>query len=115
MEGKTYTLLHPMNDRETAAFHEVPGKWIDVIPGWETFIWSDEDQDLEGLEAPFDVFHLVEARSGRCFGRGFDEEQAIESGKAHIANRGKVNLYIEIQNSISKYGISPAFRIQEGS
>ncbi len=115
MKRKTFSLLCPGGDGGLASFQEVDGKWIEVLPGMMTFIWSDEDEDVYGLDGPFDVFHLVEGRSGVCIGRGLDEAEAIESAEVMNRSRGRDGLSIMIRNAIERYGISPAFRKEEGS
>ncbi len=106
---KTFSLLAVNDDESAATFHEVDGEWIEVITGVETFIWSDQDEDIYGLDGSFDVFHLVEARSGICIGRGLDREMAIESAIRSDIAYGRGGLQRVIQKTIQRYGLSPAF------
>ncbi len=109
---KTFSLLALNGDSKNASFHEVDGEWIDALTGIEAFIWSDQDEDIEGLNGQFDVFHVVEGRSGLCIGRGLFKEEAIESAKTNTRSRGRKNLDNAIKKTIDDYGLSPAYRLK---
>lgn len=109
MGRKIFSLLCPEGDKGKARFQEVDGKWIEVFPELMTFIWSDQDEDVEGIHGPFEVFHVVEGRSGVCIGRGFFEEEAIESARVQERSRGRVGLRVMLEDMILKHGLSPAF------
>ncbi len=113
MSKRTYTLLSPGKNEKTASFHEVDGSWIEIFPGMDTFVWSDEDQDIEELEAPYDVFHVVDGRSGICIGRGLNREMAIESAEINRRSRGRGGMLDAITKTIARYGLSPSY-ITEG-
>lgn len=113
MSKGTYALLSSGKNDRAASFHEVDGSWVEVFPGMDTFIWSDEDQDIEELEAPYDVFHVVDGRSGACIGRGLDREMAIESAKTNTRARGRGGMLDSITKTIARYGLSPSY-ITEG-
>lgn len=113
MDRKTFSLLSENGDESIASFHEVDGTWIHPITGVDTFIWSDMDEDICEIHGPFEVFHVVEARSGICIGRGFHEEEAIDSAKCNVRCRGRESLHAKVIETIRRYGMSPAYRVEE--
>lgn len=109
-EKKTFSLLCINGKPDTASFYEVDGEWIEVFHDMETFIWWDEDEDVERIHGTFEVYHIVHGESGICIGRGFDKEMAIESARVLKRSRGRDGLNLAIKKTIRKYGLSPAFR-----
>lgn len=102
MSKETYALLSSGKNNRAASFHKVDGSWVEIFPDMDTFIWSD-----------YDVFHVVDGRSGICIGRGFDREMAIESAETNRRSRGRGGVLDAITKTIARYGLSPSY-ITEG-
>lgn len=101
---KFYTKQGPeKKDDPKSKFVKLEGEKIDLFPDLDTFMYSDEDQDIEGAHPPFDVYHIVEACSGLAFAHGLFPLEAKQNAKKKYPPKQA------IVNAVRKYGLSPAY------
>lgn len=91
-------------------FEEIQGEVVDCVPWLETFIYMEEDRDSLRRHGPFEVYNVVEARSGWCVGRAFDRESAIKDAKAELKLHGKEASLAVFKKTIAETGLSPLYR-----
>lgn len=91
-------------------WEEVDAEALAPMYGYGVFLYSDEDQDIDHDNAPFEVFHVIEERSGLAFGHGFDKKSAVESADAQVVEHGKAEVDRLIAYSVEAYGESSSYK-----
>lgn len=89
---------------------EVEGEHVLIVPWLQTFTYWEEDQDVEGHDAPFEVHYVVEARSGSALSTAFSKREAVDMAKDRFHRGTKRTAIRKINNLIREHGLSPRYK-----
>lgn len=89
---------------------EVDGMASSIVPWLQTFWYSEEDQDIEGKEAPFDIYHVCESRSGFAIATELTKFDVLISARRMILATGRQTILKMFNSKIIEFGFSPLYK-----
>jgi len=92
-------------------WREVDGERVEVVDWLGTFIYEDEDQDVQGHDGTFPVYNICELRTGyRIAYSVVSKEEAIEKARQALAKRSVGPVLRLLENIFRKQGPSPFYK-----